>query len=190
MTPKIAAEAMRSYVAETNRLNRERRTGAEATRRELADIAKAIAEIVQVIEHGGWHRSLSDRLTVLETKQDALTARLTEEPRDAPDIHPGIAETFGRRIERLTEALAHPDDAVEAADALREVIDRVVVTPGEKWGANTPSPCKASLARSSTGSTAPENPATSRSSTPLQTSCRFRSKPGGYPSRKPQRHWA
>jgi hypothetical protein len=30
---------------------------------------------VRVIEQGGWHRALSDRLTELEAKQDSLTAR-------------------------------------------------------------------------------------------------------------------
>ena len=45
-------------------------------------------------------------------------------------MHPGIAETYRRRIERLTAALAHPDDAAEAAEAIREIIDRIVITPG------------------------------------------------------------
>jgi len=134
MTPDMAAEAMRAYAQETNRLNRERRQTEDATRRELADTIKAIAEIVRVIEQGGYHRALSARLTELETKQDSLTARLPDAHRNAPDIHPNIAETYRRRIERLTAALDHPDDALEAADALREVIDRIVVTPGEKRG--------------------------------------------------------
>jgi len=131
MTPDMAAEAMRAYAKETNRLNRERRNTAEASRRELAETAKAIAEIVRVIEQGGWHRALSDRLTQLEAKQDSLTARLSDVPQDIPDIHPGIAETYRRRIERLTVALAHPDDALEAAEAIREIIDRIVITPGK-----------------------------------------------------------
>jgi len=137
MTPEAAAEAIRAYALETNHLNRERRSSAEASRRELAETAKAIAEIVRVIEQGGWHRSLSDRLTELEKTQDGLTARLTDVPQDVPDIHPGIAETYRRRIERLTEALSHPDDALEAADAIREVIDRIVVTPSEQRGSYT-----------------------------------------------------
>ena len=131
MTPEMAAEAVRAYAQETNRLNRVRRNTADTTRRELAETVKAIAEIVRVIEQGAWHRALSDRLTELETKQDSLTARLSDTPQDVPDIHPGIAETYRRRIERLTAALAHPDDAVEAADAIREIIDRIVITPGE-----------------------------------------------------------
>ncbi|WP_412771785.1 hypothetical protein [Nitrobacter sp.] len=46
------AEAMRAHAQETNRLNRERRNTAAATRRELAETAKTIAEIVRVIEQG------------------------------------------------------------------------------------------------------------------------------------------
>jgi site-specific DNA recombinase len=136
MTPEIAAEAMRAYTQETNRLNRERRSSAESTRRQLAEAAKAIAEIVRVIEQGGWHRALSDRLTELEAKQDSLTARLSNVPQEVPDIHPNISEAYRRRIERLTEALSHPDDALEAADAIREVIDRIVITPGKARGEN------------------------------------------------------
>jgi len=134
MAPEAAAEAMRAYAQETNRLNRERRTSGETTRRELAETGKAIQEIVRVIEHGGYHRTLSARLTELEARQDELYARLSEAPTDLPDIHPNIGDNYRRRIERLTEALNHPDDAREAADALREVIDRIVISPGEERG--------------------------------------------------------
>ena len=136
MTPEIAAEAMRAYTQETNRLNRQRRNSAESIGQELAATNKAIAEIVRVIEQGGWHRALSDRLTELEAKQDSLTAHLSNGPQDVPDIHPNISEAYRRRIERLTEALSHPDDALEAADAIREVIDRIVITPGQQRGEN------------------------------------------------------
>ena len=134
MAPEAAAEAMRAYAQETNRLNRQRRTSGETTRRELADTEKAIQEIVRVIEQGGYHRALSARLTELEARQDELNARQSDAPADLPDIHPNIGDIYRRRIERLTEALNHPDDAREAAEALREVIDRIVIIPGEKRG--------------------------------------------------------
>lgn len=130
MAPEMTAEAMRAYAEETNRLNRDRRSTTEASRGQLAETTKAIAEIVRVIEQGGWHRALSERLTELEAKQDSLTARLSHAPQDVPDVHPRIAETYRRRIEHLTTALNHPDDAAEAAEAIREIIDRIVITPG------------------------------------------------------------
>ena len=70
------------------------------------------------------------RLTELEARQDSLTARPSDAPLDAPDIHPGIAETYRRRIERLTASLDHPDDAAETAEAVREIIERIVITRG------------------------------------------------------------
>lgn len=137
-------------------------------------------EIVRVIEQGGWHRALSQRLTELEMKQDGLTTRLSDAPQDTPAIHPNIAETYRRRIERLTAALAHPDDALEAADALREVIDRAIGHAREKHGCY--STCKASLAQSSTRSAAQENPATSPTLTCQPLVCRSRSKPRRVPA--------
>jgi len=41
---------------------------------------------------------------------------------------------YRRRIEPLSEALRHPGDGREAAEVLREVIDRIVIMPGEKRG--------------------------------------------------------
>jgi hypothetical protein len=42
MAPAAAAEAMRAYAEETNRLNRERRAGSEAERAELAKVERSI----------------------------------------------------------------------------------------------------------------------------------------------------
>jgi hypothetical protein len=67
----------------------------------------------------------------LEARQADLNVRLSQAPVDLPDIHPNIAEAYRRKIERLSEALGRPDDALEAAGALREVIDRIVITPGK-----------------------------------------------------------
>ncbi len=134
MIPEMMAEAMRAYAQETNHLNRERRNSAEANRRELAETAKAIAEIVRVIEQGGWLRALSDRLAELVAKQDIHSARLADIPQDIPDLHPGVAEIRRRRIQRLAETLSHPGKAPEAAAAIGEIIDGVVVTRGEKRG--------------------------------------------------------
>lgn len=134
MTPDMAAEAMRAYAQKTNRLNRERRSKSDAVHRELAETTKAIAEIVRGIEQGGYHRALSARLSELEAKQDKLASGLVDAPPGVPAIQLNIAETYRRRIAHLTEALSHPDDALEAADAIREVIDRVIITPEKQHG--------------------------------------------------------
>ena len=134
MAPEKAAEAMRAFAEETNRLNRERRSSGESNRRELEQTETTIREIVAVIEQGGFHRALLNRLTVLETKQSALQESLAKAPADVPDLHPNIAELYRRKVARLSEALDHPEDRYEAMDAIRQLVSRVVLTPGAKRG--------------------------------------------------------
>ena len=134
MAPEAAAEAMTAYAEETNRLNRERRASGATDRKELADIEKRIASMIAAIEEGGYVRGMSDRLRELEARQDEIAERLSAAPVDLPDIHPNIATVYRRKVERLAEALADPRDRDEAADAIRGLIERIVLTPGAKRG--------------------------------------------------------
>ena len=134
MGPEAAEEAMRAYAEETNRLNRERRASGAGDRQELAAVEKKIASMIAAIEDGGYVRGMSDRLRALETRQDEIAARLSAAPADLPDIHPNVATVYRRRVERLSEVLNRPEERIEAANAIRGLIERIVLTPGEKWG--------------------------------------------------------
>ena len=134
MAPETAAEAMRAYAEETNRLNRERRASGAGDRKELAAVEKKIATMIAAIEDGGYMRGMSDRLRELEARQDELVGRLAAAPADLPDIHPNIAGIYRRKVARLADALNHPEDRDEATTAIRGLIERIVLTPGEKWG--------------------------------------------------------
>jgi site-specific DNA recombinase len=117
MAPEIAAEAMRAYAEETNRLNHERRTGGDADRRERDKLVRSMKEIVTLIEDGGGSRAMVTRLRELEAREDELNARLSHAPVDIPDIHPNIAGIYRRKVERIAEALRRPQERDEAAEA-------------------------------------------------------------------------
>ena len=134
MAPETAAEAMQAYAEETNRRNRERRASGEADRRELAAIGKKIRAMVAVIEDGGYARGMMDRVRELEAREDELNERLAAGLADLPDIHSHIAVVYRGKVERLAAALADPRDRDEAADAIRGLIERIVLTPGGKRG--------------------------------------------------------
>ncbi len=134
MAPEAASAAIRAYAEETNRINRERRASGAGERKELAAVGKRIAAMIAAIEDGGYVRGMSDRLRELEARQDELTERLAAAPADLPDIHPNVGEVYRRKVARLAEALQHPDDRDEAAAAIRGLIERIVLTPGAKWG--------------------------------------------------------
>jgi site-specific DNA recombinase len=134
MAPEIAAEAMHAYQEERNRLNRERRLSGGQDRRALEKAEKSIKGIVAAIEDGGYSRALSNRLAELEKDRDALEDRLRPAPEDLPDLHPNIAELYRRKVERLIESLASPDMTPDAAEAIRGLVERVTLSPGEKRG--------------------------------------------------------
>ncbi|MGK9171592.1 recombinase family protein [Inquilinus limosus] len=134
LAPEAAAEAMRAYTEELNRRNQARRASSEADRHALTTLEKAGREIVTAIENGGFSQMLMDRLREIEAKQEQIRRRLAEAEEPPPDVHPNIAELFRRKVERLAEALNHPENRREAADALRTVIAGITLRPGPERG--------------------------------------------------------
>ncbi len=137
MTPEAAAEAIDAYVSESNRLNQQRRASHAADNAELARIARTISEVLDAVEQGRKSDALFDRLEKLENRQKELKARLATAPADTPDIHPNLAEAYRRKVERLAEALNAPEERDEARDAIRSLIERVVLSPGVRRGEMT-----------------------------------------------------
>ena len=130
----VAAEAMRAYAEETNRINRERRASGASERKELAGVEKKIAAMIAVIEDGGYVRGMVDRLRELEARQEELNELLSAEPADLPDIHPNIADIYRRKVARLAEALDHPEDRDAAASATRGLIGAHRAHPRREMG--------------------------------------------------------
>lgn len=130
---KIEA-AVAAYTAHINRENRERRIEANADRRALAKIAKAVAGIMAAIEDGLYRPAMKARMAELEQEKAEITARLAEAPQNIPDLHPGIAEIYKRKVERLTETLSDQETRPDVASDIRSLIGKIVLHPGPKRG--------------------------------------------------------
>lgn len=70
----------------------------------------------------------------LESRKAELVTLLSESPSDVPDILPTTSNIYAKKVERLTEALNQPDDRAEATEALRHLIERIVLAPGPSRG--------------------------------------------------------
>ena len=134
MAPEMAAEAMRAYAEETNRLNRERRASGEGHRSELAKIHRTLKQMLSAIEEGGHTRGMTERMRELETREDVLKELLAQEPADIPVIHPNMSAIYRKKVERLTEALNTPEDRNEAAEAIRALVEKITLRPGPNRG--------------------------------------------------------
>ena len=134
VSSETVAVAVRAYAEEMNRLNDDRRTEAEADRRAHRKIERAIVGIMAAIEDGLYQPSMKARMDELERQKAEIAERLAQAPADIPDVHPNIANIYRESVARFTEALDDPDGGREAAQALRSLIGKIVLTPGEKRG--------------------------------------------------------
>jgi site-specific DNA recombinase len=101
-----------------------------AVKRTLADVERRLAAIVRVIEDGGYTPTVRARLTALEQEKAQAEIRLrTSQPAPVLRLHTNLSELYRSKIERLTEALNAPDTVTEAAEIMRGLIDRIVLTP-------------------------------------------------------------
>ena len=130
IVPDIAAEAVRAWAEETNRLNRERSASGEEDSRELTDIERKKATKISVFEDGGYVKAMIDCLRELEARQEELKERLSTVPPKFPDIHPNIVGICRQMVARLAEALEKPNKRDAAASAIRGLIERIVLVPG------------------------------------------------------------
>lgn len=134
MAPEVAAEAMRAYAEETNRLNRERRSNGDAWRVELAKVEKQIQGIIEAIKDVMHQPSMKGAMDGLEARKVELTAPLADVPEDVPDLLPSAATVYAKKVEHLTEALNRPGERAEAAEALRALIEKIVLKSGANRG--------------------------------------------------------
>jgi hypothetical protein len=101
-------------------------------KRTLAEIERKLAAIVRAVEDGAYTDTLKARLTKLEQEKAQTEARLCAGKR-APvlRLHTNLPELYRSKIGRLAEALNAPQTVTEAAEIMRGLIDRIVLTPGD-----------------------------------------------------------
>ena len=82
-------------------------------------------------------RRWCSELRELEQRQDAFASEMAEARgarAGARFLHRNLPELYRRKVEALEEALRDPATAMAATEALRGLIDAILVYPGEKRG--------------------------------------------------------
>jgi site-specific DNA recombinase len=134
MAPEVVAAAMRAYAEETNRLNRERRSNGDLWRTELEKTERELEKAIDAILAGIPPLKLKDRIETLESRKIELIAQLSNVSDNAPDLLPTAALIYAKKVGRLTEALNRAEDRAEATEAIRGLIEKIVLRPGPNRG--------------------------------------------------------
>ena len=65
----------------------------------------------------------------MQERKTALQEKLDSAHEPPPLLHPGMAELYRQKVTDLAQALEHPETRTEAAEAIRGLIDAIILTP-------------------------------------------------------------
>jgi bacterioferritin (cytochrome b1) len=125
--PKVIEQATQGFLEETGRLNRDRNSSQNTDRKRLKEIEIGLQDIADAMQRGGYSRTLNDRLHQLEAHRDELERRLSALP--TVEIPGPPVALYRAKLARLAEALNHPEERMDAADLLGQIIQFVEIRP-------------------------------------------------------------
>jgi len=114
-----------------NRLRMEHRAGLSAAEREIERIEARRMKLVESIMDGVPASEVRDELNANAVRREELKARLAAADAPPPLLHPERAERYRQKVTTLTQALERSETRTEATEALRGLIDAIVLTPDE-----------------------------------------------------------
>ena len=117
---------------EANRLQRKKHQSFAVKQKQLVKTKQQIDRIVMSIANGTDIPSMHDLLFKLEDQKQCLEDFLQSEPPKLPDLHPGLADIYRDRVANLEQALNDPNTVTEASEAIRALIDKIIITVSDQ----------------------------------------------------------
>ena len=130
MDPELVRVFCEEYTAETNRLRANSGSARAAKESELAKVCRDHSKLVDAILAGVPGEQVKDRMIALDTRRQQVMPELSATATPDPvRLHPGMADVYRRKVRALVEGLSDADRAPEVSEALRALVDRIVLTP-------------------------------------------------------------
>ncbi|WP_145736345.1 recombinase family protein [Nitrospirillum pindoramense] len=130
MDPALFAMFCEEFTHRMNERRMEARAALNAARADLQKIERELDRLVQHIAEGhGDGRAIGKRIAMLEARQDQLTASLASAEDPPPVLHPSMALVYRERVAALHDALQQEETRPRAAELIRSLVSRIVLTP-------------------------------------------------------------
>ena len=132
LNQELFAEFCDEFTREMNRLRMVRRASLSSAKREVERVGTRIKKLLNLM--------LDDEIAVdegkaeikaLDTRRKELQAQLDTADQLPPLLHPEMADLYRQKVTTLAQALERPESRTEATEALRGLIDGIVMTPAE-----------------------------------------------------------
>ncbi|WP_441232356.1 recombinase family protein [Tardiphaga sp. 215_C5_N2_1] len=129
MKPELLAVFCKEYTAHINRLRGQRNGDVAKHKRELEKLHQEERRIIEAIKNGFYNEALKREANFIEDRKSEIRRLLMDAPEEKIFLHPNMAEKYRKEVSKLVQALNDPKQFNEAAEYVRALIDKVVLTP-------------------------------------------------------------
>ena len=131
MDEKLCAEFCAEYTRHMNELRQAHNASLARYHKELAKLERERKKLVQSILNGVPGEVLKDDAIRINDRKKELE-RILDTAEEAPVLfHPNMAKRFHQEVKRLIESLNTEEHRAEAAGLIRNLIERIVLSPDE-----------------------------------------------------------
>ena len=109
----------------------EHRASLSAAEREIERIEVRRKKLIEMVMDGVPPAEVKDEMNANAARREELKAKLAAADAPPPLLHPEMAELYRQKVTALAQALEHPETRTEASEALRGLIDAIVLTPNQ-----------------------------------------------------------
>ena len=129
MDPALCEEFCNEYVKQLNRVRMTHNASLNSYRTEFERLERERSKLVQSILDGVPGSVLKDDATRIEKRKRELESLLANTKEAPPLFHPNMAKRYHEEVQRLIESLNEEDHRAEAAELIRSLVEKVVLTP-------------------------------------------------------------
>ncbi len=119
------------FTREMNRLRMEHRANLSTAEREIERIEVRRKKLIEMVMNGVPPAEVKDEMIANAARREELKAKLAAADAPPPLLHPEMAGLYRQKVTALAQALEQPETRTEASEALRGLIDAIVLTPDQ-----------------------------------------------------------
>jgi site-specific DNA recombinase len=131
LNQELFEEFCDEFTREMNRPRMEHRAGLSAAEREIERIEERRKKLVESIMEGVPASEVKDELSANAARREELRAKLAAADEPTPLLHPEMAGIYRAKVTELATALQDADGRSEATEALRGLVDAIVLAPDQ-----------------------------------------------------------